>query len=193
PFPFGAVPVNITCTFIPNPEPSSHRVMPGRHHLFVPGPTNIPDRILRAMHRASEDHRSVAFPDLIRPLLDDTKRLFETANGHVALFPASGTGGWEAASTNTLPPGAAVLLPCAGQFAALWGDSARRLGYQVDVLPGVEWGDAPPAGRIRAVLIVHNETSTGVTADLPAIRAAIDRARHPALLMSDGVSAIGSL
>lgn len=173
--------------------------------MFVPGPTNIPDRILRAMHRASEDHRSVAFPDLIRPLLDDTKRLFETANGHVALFPASGTGGWEAALTNTLPPGAAVLLPCAGQFAALWGDSARRLGYQVDVLPGVEWGDAPPAdrigkvlsadttGRIRAVLIVHNETSTGVTADLPAIRAAIDRARHPALLMSDGVSAIGSL
>jgi alanine-glyoxylate transaminase/serine-glyoxylate transaminase/serine-pyruvate transaminase len=179
--------------------------MPGRHHLFVPGPTNIPDRILRAMHRASEDHRSVAFPELVGPLLNDTKRLFETATGSVALFPASGTGGWDVALTNTLPPGATVLLPCAGQFAALWGDSARRLGYQVEILPGVAWGDAPPAdrignalsadttGRIRAVLVVHNETSTGVTADLPAIRAAIDDARHPALLMSDGVSAIASL
>jgi alanine-glyoxylate transaminase/serine-glyoxylate transaminase/serine-pyruvate transaminase len=179
--------------------------MPGRHHLFVPGPTNIPDRVLRAMHRASEDHRSVAFPELVRPLLADTKRLFRTEAGSVALFPASGTGGWEVALTNTLPPGSTVLLPCAGQFAALWGDSARRLGYQVRTLDGVEWGDAAPpdrsgealaadrAGEIRAVLIVHNETATGVTSDLPAIRSAIDVAKHPALLMADGVSSIGSL
>ncbi len=179
--------------------------MPGHHHLFVPGPTNIPARVLRAMHRASEDHRSVAFPDLVRPFLGDVKRLFRTERGSVALFPSSGTGGWEAALTNTLPPGSTVLLPCAGQFAALWGDSARRLGYQVEQLSDVEWGDAAPAdrigealagdtaGRIRAVLIVHNETSTGVTSDLPAIRAAIDRTGHSALLMADGVSAIGSL
>ena len=98
--------------------------MPGRHHLFVPGPTNIPDRILRAMHRASEDHRSVAFPELVLPLIAETKRLFKTEMGSVALFPASGTGGWEVSLTNTLPPGSTVLLPCAGQFAALWGDSA---------------------------------------------------------------------
>jgi len=179
--------------------------MPGRHHLFVPGPTNIPDRILRAMHRASEDHRSVAFPELVRPLIEETRRLFRTEVGSVALFPASGTGGWEAALTNTLPSGGRVLLPCAGQFAALWGDSARRLGYRVDVLPGVEWGDPPPPDRIeaalaadsgaeiRAVLIVHNETSTGVTADVQAIRAGMDRAGHGALLMVDGVSSIGSL
>ena len=179
--------------------------MPGHHHLFVPGPTNIPERILRAMHRTSEDHRSVAFPELVRPLIAETKRLFRTEQGSVALFPATGTGGWEVSLTNTLPVGATVLLPCAGQFATLWGDSATRLGFQVETLAGVEWGDAPPpdrightlsadkAGRIRAVLIVHNETSTGVTADLPAIRAAMTASSHDALLMADGVSSIGSL
>jgi alanine-glyoxylate transaminase/serine-glyoxylate transaminase/serine-pyruvate transaminase len=179
--------------------------MPGRHHLFVPGPTNIPDRVLRAMHRASEDHRSVAFPDLVRPLLADTRRLFQADAGSVALFPASGTGGWEVALTNTLPPGAAVLLPCAGQFAALWGDTARRLGFEVQSLDDVAWGDPPPpegiaaalaadrGRRIGAVLIVHNETSTGVTANLPAIRAAMNDTGHGALLMVDGVSSIGSL
>ena len=179
--------------------------MPGRHHLFVPGPTNIPDRVLRAMHRASEDHRSVEFPELVRPLLDDTRRLFGTVAGSVALFPASGSGGWEVALTNTLPPGTTVLLPCAGQFAALWGDAARRLGFEVVTLDGVAWGDPPPperigaalaadkGRRIRAVLVVHNETSTGVTADLPAIRAAMTAAGHDALLMADGVSSIGSL
>ncbi len=178
--------------------------MPGRLHLFVPGPTNIPDRVLRAMHHASEDHRSSAFPELVRPLLAAVRRLFVTEAGQVALFTSSGSAGWDAGLTNTLAPGADVLLPCAGQFATLWADAARRLGYQVQTLD-VAWGDAPsPAqieqvlrddvdGRIQAVLIVHNETSTGVTADLPAIRRAIDAAEHGALLMSDGVSAIGSL
>lgn len=178
--------------------------MPGRLHLFVPGPTNVPDRVLRAMHRASEDHRSVVFPDLVRPLLADVRRLFVTEAGQVAMFTSSGSAGWDAALTNTLAPGATVLLPCAGQFATLWGDAARRLGYQVRQLD-VAWGDAPsPAqieaalhadrdGHIDAVLVVHNETSTGVTADLPAIRRAVDAAGHDALLMSDGVSAIGSL
>ncbi len=157
------------------------------------------------MQRPSEDHRSVAFPQLVLPLLRDTARLMGTERGRVALFTASGTGGWEAALTNTVPAGSRLLLPCAGHFADLWGDSATRLGYGVERLDGVAWGDAPPADRIgerlasdtahqiAAVLIVHNETSTGVTADLPAIRDAMNGAGHPALLMSDGVSAIASL
>lgn len=179
--------------------------MAGRLHLFVPGPTNIPDRVLRAMHVASLDHRSVAFPDLLRPLLAAVARIFDTRNGRVAIFPATGSAGWEVALTNTLRPGDQVLLPCAGQFATLWGDAAERLGYRVERIPGVEWGDAPPPAaiadalrrdrdrRYRAVLIVHNETATGVTADLPAIRRAIDDAGHDALLMVDGVSSIASL
>ncbi len=179
--------------------------MPGRLHLFVPGPTQIPDRILRAMHRPSEDHRSVDFPQLVLPLLRDTATLMGTTAGRVAVFTSSGTGGWEAALTNTLAPGTRLLLPCAGQFADLWADSATRLGYVVERLADVAWGDAPPpdriaerlradsAGAIGAVLIVHNETSTGVTAELPAVRAAIDAAGHHALLFSDGVSAVGSL
>jgi alanine-glyoxylate transaminase/serine-glyoxylate transaminase/serine-pyruvate transaminase len=157
------------------------------------------------MHRASEDHRSVAFPELVLPLLDQTRKLFATTTGTVALFPSSGSGGWEAALTNTLPAGSHVLLPCAGQFASLWGDAARRLGYQVTTFADLAWGAPPPPDRIAealngdrdrriaAVLIVHNETSTGVTADLPAIRQAIDSTGHPALLMADGVSAIASL
>lgn len=178
--------------------------MPGRHHLFVPGPTNIPDAVLRAMHVASEDHRSVAFPELVMPLLADVRELFDTRDGEVLLFPSSGTGGWEAALTNVLPPGAHVLMPCAGQFATLWSDTARRLGYDVVTLPDTEWGDAPsPAAvtrflatakdSIAAVLVVHNETSTGVTADIPALRAAIDAAGSDGLLLVDGVSSIASL
>jgi alanine-glyoxylate transaminase/serine-glyoxylate transaminase/serine-pyruvate transaminase len=179
--------------------------MPGRHHLFVPGPTNIPDRVLRAMHRGSEDHRSRAFPWLVVPLLEDVARLFDTTAGRVALFPATGTGGWEAALTNALAPGAAVLVPCSGHFADLWSESAARLGYRVERLEDLTWGAPPPPTRvteclradterlIRAVLVVHNETSTGVTADLPALRRAIDEADHPALLMVDGVSSIASM
>lgn len=179
--------------------------MPGRHHLFIPGPTTLPDRVLREMHVASIDHRSSAFPGFVRPILADLARLFGTTAGRVAVFPATGTGGWEIALVNTLAPGDRVLLPCAGQFAALWGESAERLGFAVERVDGMTWGDAPsPAAigerlaadrdhAIRAVLVVHNETATGVTADLPAIRAAIDAAGHPALLMVDGVSSIGSL
>jgi alanine-glyoxylate transaminase/serine-glyoxylate transaminase/serine-pyruvate transaminase len=179
--------------------------MPGRPHLFVPGPSNIPERVLRAMQRASEDHRGPLFPELTLPLFAAMRRLFGASAGEVALFLASGTGGWEVALTNALAPGAPVLLPCAGQFAALWGDAARRLGYQVETIPGMEWGDAPePAAigqvlaadaehRLAAVLVVHNETSTGVTADVAAIRNAMTAAAHPALLLVDGVSSIGSL
>lgn len=180
-------------------------MMPGRHHLFVPGPTNLPDEVLRAMHRASEDHRGAAFPALVRPLLQDLARLFQTERSRVAIFPSSGTGGWEAALSNTLSPGDRVLLPCAGQFATLWGATARQLGLDVVTVEGMEWGDAPSpaavaeslaadrAQQIRAVLLVHNETATGVTADLPAIRAAINESGHPALLFVDGVSSIGSI
>ncbi len=179
--------------------------MPGRRHLFVPGPTNIPDRILRAMNRPSEDHRSLDFARLTLPILTDLSRVFDTSEGTVAIFPATGTGGWEAAMQNTLEPGSRLLMTGAGHFADLWCDLAGRLGHVVDRLPGVEWGQAPSPDTVRdvlaadtergiaAVLVVHNETSTGVTADLPAIRAAIGDAAHPALLMSDGVSAIGSI
>lgn len=179
--------------------------MPGRHHLFVPGPTNVPDRVLRAMHVASIDHRSVRFPEFTRPILDGVARLFGAAADRVAVFPATGTGGWEIALTNCLAPGDTVLLPCSGQFAALWRSSAERLGCVVRAFDDVAWGDAPsperiadalhadPERRIRAVLVVHNETSTGVTADVPAIRDAMRATGHDALLMIDGVSSIGSL
>jgi alanine-glyoxylate transaminase/serine-glyoxylate transaminase/serine-pyruvate transaminase len=157
------------------------------------------------MHRGSEDHRSRAFPWLVLPLLEDVARLFDTSQGRVALFPATGTGGWEAALTNALPPGEAVLVPCSGHFADLWSASAANLGYRVERFGDLTWGAPPPPvriaerlhadadRRIRAVLVVHNETSTGVTADLPAIRRAMDEAGHPALLMVDGVSSIASL
>lgn len=179
--------------------------MPGRQHLFVPGPTNLPDRILRAMHRASEDHRAATFPDLYRPVLADLASWLGTGASQVALFPATGTGAWEVALINTVPRGGMLYLPCAGQFADLWAETATRLGYVVERDPDVMWGEPPEPARIAArlgadagraiaaVLIVHNDTSTGVTADLPAVRAALDASGHEALLMADGVSSIGSL
>lgn len=178
--------------------------MPGRHHLFVPGPTNVPDRVLRAMHRAQEDHRSSAFPALTHGLLRDLKPVFGTEAGRPFVFAATGTGMWEAALTNTLAPGDRVLAARFGQFSHLFIDTAERLGLRVDILD-LEWGEAvdpaaigaalaaDAAHAIRAVLLVHNETATGVTNDVAAIREAIDDARHPALLIVDGVSSIGSL
>src|SRR5437773_828042 len=178
--------------------------MPGRNFLFVPGPTNVPERILRAMDRAMEDHRSSAFPTLTAALLRDLKKVFRTTTGQAFIFPATGTGGWEAALVNTLSPGDRVLAPRYGQFSHLWIDLAQRHGLRVDLID-VEWGEGAPAERIeeiltadtqheiRGVLVVHNETATGVTSDLAAVRAAMDAARHPALLYVDGVSSIGSL
>jgi alanine-glyoxylate transaminase/serine-glyoxylate transaminase/serine-pyruvate transaminase len=178
--------------------------MPGRNFLFVPGPTNVPDRILRAMDRAMEDHRSSAFPDLATGLFRDLKQVFRTTTGQPFLFPATGTGGWEAALVNTLSPGDRVLAPRYGQFSHLWIDLAQRHGMRVDIID-VEWGEGAPVDRIEAilsqdrqheikgVLIVHNETATGVTSDLGAVRRAIDAAQHPALLYVDGVSSIGSI
>ncbi len=178
--------------------------MPGRNFLFVPGPTNVPERILRAMHRAMEDHRSSAFPDLVTGLLPDLKQVFKTTTGQPFIFPATGTGGWEAALVNTLSPGDRLLAPRNGQFSHLWIDLAQRHGMRVDIVD-VEWGEGAPVDRIEAilsqdrqheikgVLIVHNETATGVTSDLGAVRRAIDAAQHPALLYVDGVSSIGSI
>src|SRR2546430_8650921 len=178
--------------------------MPGRNFLFVPGPTNVPERILRAMHRAMEDHRSSAFPDLVTGLLPDLKQVFKTTTGQPFIFPATGTGGWEAALVNTLSPGDRLLAPRNGQFSGLWIAFAQGHGLRVDIID-VEWGEGAPVDRIEAilsqdrqheikgVLIVHNETATGVTSDLGAVRRAIDAAQHPALLYVDGVSSIGSI
>src|SRR2546429_7702433 len=178
--------------------------MPGRNFLFVPGPTNVPERILRAMHRAMEDHRSSAFPDLATGLFRDLKQVFQTTTGQPFIFPATGTGGWEAALVNTLSPGDRLLAPRYGQFSHLWIDLAQRHGLRVDIID-VEWGEGAPAERIeeilrgdtqheiKGVLIVHNETATGVTSDVGAVRRALDAAQHPALLYVDGVSSIGSI
>lgn len=177
---------------------------PGRNFLFVPGPTNVPDRILRAMHVPMEDHRSPDFPSLTIPLFEEMKRVFQTKEGQVVIFPSSGTGAWESALTNTLVPGDKLLAPRFGQFSHLWIDLARRHGLEVDVQEE-DWGAGADPDRIEAalradkshdikgVLIVHNETATGVTSDVAAVRRAIDAAGHPALLYVDGVSSIGSI
>ena len=177
---------------------------PGRNHLFVPGPTNIPDRIQRAMVVPSEDHRSVAFPNLTKPLFEDTKKVFGSSDGTIILFPASGTGIWESALTNTLARTNKVLTSRFGQFSHLWIDMAQRIGLDV-IVQEEEWGTgADPAKieqalredknhEIKAVMVVHNETATGVTSDIGAVRKAIDAAGHPALLFVDGVSSIASL
>jgi alanine-glyoxylate transaminase/serine-glyoxylate transaminase/serine-pyruvate transaminase len=178
--------------------------MPGRNFLFVPGPTNVPDRILRAMHRAMEDHRSSAFPDLPVGLFRDLKKLFKTSAGQPFIFPGSGTGAWEVALANTLSPGDRVVAPRYGQFSHLWIELAKRIGIRVDILD-VEWGEGAPVDRIgeilsgdsqheiKGVMIVHNETATGVTSDVAGVRRAMDAAKHPALLYVDGVSSIGSI
>ena len=178
--------------------------MAGRNHLFVPGPTNVPDRILRAMHRAMEDHRSSDFPSLAGPVLQDLRKIFKTTSGQAFAFPASGTGAWEASLTNTLSPGDKVLAARFGMFSHLWIDMAQRLGLQVEILDA-EWGEGAPIERyaealandksheFKAVLFTHNETATGVTSDVAGVRKALNDAKHPALLMVDGVSSIASI
>ncbi len=178
--------------------------MAGRNFLFVPGPSNVPDRILRSMMVAMEDHRSPRFPELTRPLFPELKRLFQCTEGEVFIYPATGTGAWEASLSNTLSPGDKVLAPRFGQFSHLWIDMMQRLGLEVEILD-VEWGAGAPEDRIaaalkadrehriRGVMVVHNETATGVTSDLAGVRRAMDEANHPALLFVDGVSSIGSI
>ena len=175
----------------------------GRHFLQIPGPTNVPDRVLHAIAKATIDHRGPDFAPLGREVLEGARAVFQTL-GAVVIYPSSGTGGWEAALVNTLSPGDRVLAFDTGEFARLWADVARRLGLTVDIVDG-DWRHGPdPAAvesrlaadkehAIKAVLVVHNETSTGVTSRIPLIRQAIDRARHPALFLVDAVSSLASI
>jgi alanine-glyoxylate transaminase / serine-glyoxylate transaminase / serine-pyruvate transaminase len=175
----------------------------GRHFLQIPGPTNVPDRILRAIDRPTIDHRSAEFAKLGQECLEGLKPIFKMTSGHVFIFPASGTGAWEAAIVNTLSPGDRVLMFETGQFATLWRNVAEAFGVVVDFVPG-DWRrgidsaivDAKltedPRREIKAVMCVHNETSTGVTNQIGEVRRAMDAAKHPALLVVDAVSSLAS-
>jgi alanine-glyoxylate transaminase / serine-glyoxylate transaminase / serine-pyruvate transaminase len=177
--------------------------MPGRHFLQIPGPTNVPDRVLRAIAQPTVDHRGPEFSKLVKSTLESLKKVFQTA-GPVVVYPSSGTGAWEAALVNTLSPGDAVLMFETGHFATLWKQMAERLGLVVDFVPGDWRHGVDPAlveskladdrsHRIKAIGIVHNETSTGVTSDVARVRRAIDAASHPALLLVDTISSLGSI
>ncbi len=173
-------------------------------HLFIPGPTNIPDAVRMAMNVPMIDMRSPEFPKFTLPIFEDLKKVFKMKDGRVFIFPSSGTGAWESAITNTLTVGDKVLMSRFGQFSLLWVDMAERLGLNV-VLCDEEWGTGVPLEKyadilakdknheIKAVFATHNETATGVTSDIAGVRKALDAANHPALLMVDGVSSVGSL
>ena len=173
-------------------------------HLFIPGPTNIPEAVRQAMDLRMEDMRSPEFPKFTLPLFEDVKKVFKMKDGRVFLYPASGTGAWESAIQNTLNPGDKVLMSRFGQFSLLWVDMAERLGLEV-VLCDEEWGTGVPLEKyadilakdknheIKAVFATQNETATGVTSDIAGVRKAMDAAKHPALLMVDGVSSVGSI
>ena len=176
----------------------------GRHFLQIPGPTNVPERVLRAIDFPTMDHRGPDFADLGKAVLGGMKRVFKTTQGHVVIYPASGTGAWEAALANTLSPGDRVLMAETGHFATLWRKMAARLGLEVEFLPG-DWrrGADPEAiekrlradaeKTLRAVCVVHNETSTGVSSRIAEVRKAIDAAGHPALFMVDTISSLASI
>jgi alanine-glyoxylate transaminase/serine-glyoxylate transaminase/serine-pyruvate transaminase len=175
----------------------------GRHFLQIPGPTNVPDRVLRAISYPTIDHRGPDFGRLGRDVLEGMQKVFQTS-GAVVVYPSSGTGAWEAALVNTLSPGDRVLMVETGQFAVLWKDVAQRFGLAVDFLPTdwrrgvdpavVEAKLAEDTDRaIKAVAVVHNETSTGVTSRIGEIRKAMDRTGHPALLLVDTISSLGSI
>jgi alanine-glyoxylate transaminase/serine-glyoxylate transaminase/serine-pyruvate transaminase len=176
---------------------------PGRHFLQIPGPTNVPDRIQRAMHRAVIDHRSAEFAKLGSEVLANLRPIFQTT-GPVVIYPASGTGAWEAAIVNTLSPGDRVLMFETGHFSQLWQQLAERFGLRVDYVPG-NWRSGVSAAEVasrladddrhtyKAVMVVHNETSTGVTSGIAEIRQAMNRSNHSALLMVDTISSLGSI
>ena len=175
----------------------------GRHFLNIPGPTPVPDRILRAMDMPVIDHRGPEFAKLGKRVLDGVKTIFKCA-GPVVIYPSSGTGAWEAALVNTLSPGDRVLMYETGHFAALWKNLALKLGLQPEFIPS-DWrtGAKPDAiaarlredkeHAIKAVCVVHNETSTGCVSHIGEVRKAIDDASHPALLMADTISSLGSI
>ena len=172
--------------------------------LAVPGPTNMPFQVRKAMDVALEDHRAPDFPAFTKPLFEDLKKIFKTETGRVFVYPCSGTGGWEAAITNTLSEGDTVLASVFGQFSLLWVDLCQRFGLKVDAID-VEWGKGVPLDdyraklsadkdhRIKAVLVTHNETATGVTSDVAGVRRILEDLGHPALLFVDGVSSIASI
>src|SRR5438067_3733974 len=175
----------------------------GRHFLQIPGPTNVPDRVLQAIAMPTIDHRGPEFALLGQEIVAGMKRVFQTEDT-VVVYPSSGTGAWEAALCNTLSPDERALMFETGHFATLWHQMATRLGLDIEFVPG-DWRHgvdpalveeklaADPEHRIKAVCVVHNETSTGVTTRIPEIRAAMDEARHPALLMVDTISSLASI
>lgn len=178
--------------------------MTGAKHLFIPGPTNVPERVRMAMNVPMEDIRAPDFPELTLPLFEDLKKVFRTTTGKTFIFPSSGTGAWEAALSNTLSPGDKVVVSSLGVFSMLWAKMSRDLGLEV-IEYDEEWGDAFPLHKladdlasdkgheIKAVLVCQNETTTGVVSDVPGVRKLLDDAGHPALLFVDGVSSIGSI
>ncbi|TVP71549.1 MAG: aminotransferase class V-fold PLP-dependent enzyme [Rhodobacteraceae bacterium] len=176
----------------------------GTAHLFIPGPTNVPADVQRAMIVPMQDHRAPDFAALLQPVLDGLKPVFGTRTARIALLPGSGTAAWEAAIVNTLSPGDKVLMARHGQFSTLWAQMAQALGLRVEAID-VAWGAPCPVreierrlgadrhGEIKAVFVTHNETATGVTSDVAGVRHAMDACFHDALLFVDGVSSIGSI
>uniref|UniRef100_UPI001B7C2B29 pyridoxal-phosphate-dependent aminotransferase family protein n=1 Tax=Amaricoccus sp. TaxID=1872485 RepID=UPI001B7C2B29 len=178
--------------------------MSSQNPVFIPGPTNIPERLRHAVNMPTIDHRSASFHEIFRPLFPGVKKVLKTETAEVILFPATGTAGWEAAISNTLSPGDKVLACRHGMFSHKWIDMCNRHGLNVHQL-NAPWGAGAPAAEfqtvleadrnheIKAVLVTHNETATGVRSDVAAVRKALDAAKHPALLLVDGVSSIASM
>ena len=172
--------------------------------VFIPGPTNIPEHLRKACDMPTIDHRSPLFATILHPAIDGCKKVLKTTRGELFIFPASGTGGWEAALSNTLNPGDGILAARNGMFSHKWIDMCQRFGLDVTQVD-VPWGEGLPVarfeeilradteGRIKAVLATHNETATGVVSDVAGLRRAMDAAGHGALLLVDGVSSIGSM
>ena len=178
--------------------------MSDQNPVFIPGPTNIPDRLRAAMQVQTRDHRAPDFVETFAPVLEDTKKVFGTKHGTVITFPASGTGGWEAAICNTLSAGDTVLVARYGMFSHRWIDLCERHGLDVQIIE-CSWGSGAPADKfeaalsadnghkIKAVLVTHNETATGVKSDIAAVRSAMDASDHPAMMFVDCVSSLGSM
>ncbi|MFV1494981.1 aminotransferase class V-fold PLP-dependent enzyme [Phaeobacter sp. JH20_02] len=178
--------------------------MSDQNPVFIPGPTNIPGRLLSAMHVQTRDHRAPDFVSTFAPVLEGTKKVFGSTNGKIITFPASGTGGWEASVTNTLSPGDTVLVARYGMFSHRWIDLCQRHGLDVQIIE-CAWGTGAPAEKfeavlsadkdhkIKAVLVTHNETATGVRSDIARVRKAMDAASHPAMLFVDCVSSLASM
>jgi alanine-glyoxylate transaminase/serine-glyoxylate transaminase/serine-pyruvate transaminase len=178
--------------------------MSDQNPVFIPGPTNIPGRLLNAMHVQTRDHRSPDFVATLAPVLNDLKRIFATETGEIITFPSTGTGGWEAAICNTLSPGDKVLIARYGMFSHRWIDLCQRHNLEVEIIE-CPWGSGAPADlfkerlkadsakEIKAVLVTHNETATGVRSDIKAVRGAIDNASHPAMMFVDCVSSLGCM